>query len=156
MSDIKQRWPDVLREYVEDYNDGSMVEMWVYPETLRGAADEIERLEALWAKAASDLMCCDSDLVTMQARVAELGQSLRRSMDNEVALCADRDALKARAEYELAAARAEAEAWRKDAERLNSRRIRIGGRNEFGEPVIVLHTDIDLRAAIDAAREGGK
>lgn len=47
---------------------------------------------------------------------------------------------------------AEVEALRRDAERLDSKRILVHSRDEFGEPVSVLHTGIDLRAAIDAAR----
>ncbi len=40
-----------------------------------------------------------------------------------------------------------------DAERLNSRTIRIEGFDEFGYPTACLHKGIDLRAAIDKAIE---
>lgn len=58
---------------------------------------------------------------------------------------AESDRLK-RAEREL-------EEARKDVARLDSRKIRIEGRNEFGEPCATVHYDIDLRAAIDAAQK---
>ena len=50
------------------------------------------------------------------------------------------------------AARAEVEALRADAERLDCGQIMIDTRDEFGEPKQVWHTGMNLRAAIDAAR----
>jgi hypothetical protein len=56
------------------------------------------------------------------------------------------------------AARAEVEALRADAERLDCGQIMIDTRDEFGEPKQVWHTGMNLRAAIDAARaaQGGR
>lgn len=59
---------------------------------------------------------------------------------------------KRHAEQATATLRAELEQCRADAERLDSRMIAITGRDEFGDPQRVIHYDIDLRAAINAAR----
>ena len=48
---------------------------------------------------------------------------------------------------------AQVEALRADAERLDCGQIMIDTRDEFGEPKQVWHTGMNLRAAIDAARE---
>ena len=53
------------------------------------------------------------------------------------------------------AARAEVEALRADAERLDCGQIMIDTRDEFGEPKQVWHTGMNLRAAIDAAIKAG-
>ena len=61
-----------------------------------------------------------------------------------------------RIQFEAAAAiealRAEVEGLRADAERLDSRMILVRRRDEFGDTEDCLHTQIDLREAIDAAR----
>ncbi len=58
------------------------------------------------------------------------------------------------------AARAEVEALRADAERMDCGQIMISTLDEFGEPKQVWHTGMNLRAAIDAAMaaqsDGGK
>ena len=51
--------------------------------------------------------------------------------------------------------RAEVEALRADAERLDCGQIIIDTRDEFGEPKQVWHTGMNLRAAIDAAIKAG-
>ena len=63
-------------------------------------------------------------------------------------------ATKAEAEFfdEITRLRAEVEALRADAERLDCGQIMIDTRDEFGEPKQVWHTGMNLRAAIDAAR----
>ena len=69
-------------------------------------------------------------------------------------------ATKAEAEFfdEITRLRAEVEALRADAERLDCGQIMIDTRDEFGEPKQVWHTGMNLRAAIDAARaaQGGE
>ena len=75
------------------------------------------------------------------------------------------DRMKAHArqlERELAAERAQrvaaearARELERDAERLDSRAIVISERDDFGDVSKTLHTDIDLRAAIDAAQKEG-
>lgn len=158
-------------------------------------AAEIERLERLWAKAASDLMCCDSDLATMQARVAELERSesdlmterdtaqdaitathLALGGDGEwVCKCYpveppetgdlhfDVPALAAAVLAERDDARAEAEALRADAERVDSV---IAAHCADLERCIPVFCDYGMRRVADeaavaikelrAAREGGE
>ncbi len=61
---------------------------------------------------------------------------------------------------EIGRLRAEVEALRADAERLDCGQIMISTLDEFGEPKQVWHTGMNLRAAIDAAMaaqsDGGK
>ena len=59
---------------------------------------------------------------------------------------------------EIGRLRAEVEALRADADRLDCGQIMIDTRDEFGEPKQVWHTGMNLRAAIDAARvaQGGR
>jgi len=54
---------------------------------------------------------------------------------------------------EIERLRAEVEALRADAERLDSGCIMMQTRGEFGEVVNVMHVVVDLRAAIDEARQ---
>jgi len=50
----------------------------------------------------------------------------------------------------------ENERLREDAERLDSGLIRLVDRDEFGESVATVYSQVDLRAAIDAARAAEK
>lgn len=54
----------------------------------------------------------------------------------------------------IASLQARLDAAEKDAARLDSGRIMISGRDEFGEPTTVIHCGMNLRSAIDAAAEG--
>ena len=56
---------------------------------------------------------------------------------------------------EITRLRAEVEALRADAARLDCGQIMIHTRNEIGEPKQVWHTGMNLRAAIDAAIKAG-
>jgi len=147
MSDIKQR----LRDEIAELDERIIGDEKRAPVVGGFGVMAIIRLESRAEKAATL-----AEIERLEARVAELGQSLRRSIDNEVALRADR-----------AAARAEAEALRKDAERY--RWLRNDSLGQWEHPIVVSQARTphkvlyvgplcraELDAAVDAAREGGK
>lgn len=113
-----------------------------------------ERAICAYAAAAVAMACepLRAGLFQMQEAAKNMTLEADRLKDELRGLLSELEAMKAEV-LELDRLRAEVEALRADAARLESGCIMMQSRGEFGEVINVMHVGVDLRAAIDEARQ---